>query len=275
MNDDLNKKVQECEIEIIQQIDMICKKHDLRYFGIGGTTLGAVRHQGFIPWDDDIDIGMTRKDYEKFLEVAKEELPKEYHIQHYLTEPKTPFYFTKIRKNNTKFVEYYIKDHDIHHGIFVDIFPFDNVPKNKTVCNIHFRICRILYQIYLAKNLKTTSSSRFEHKESIKGYLRKVIHYALFFIPKSWIYHTLNWAVQLFNGKEADEISHIVRRRLRVYFKDLYPITYLKFDTIEMPVPNNYDAYLKAQFGDYSELPPEDKRYGHLPYLVEFEGENQ
>ena len=268
-------KIQETEIEILQTIDKICHKHNLVYFGIGGTALGAVRHEGFIPWDDDIDIGMPRVDYEKFLEIAREELPSEYHIQHFTTEKKTPFYFTKIRKNNTKFVEYYIKDHDIHHGIFVDIFPFDNVPKNKIICRIHFRCCRILYQIFLAKSLKTTSQSRFAHKEGFKGYLRKMLHYFLFFIPKVWIYHTLNWAVQLFNNQNADEISHIVRRRLRVFLKDLSPITYLRFNSIEMPVPHNYDSYLKGQFGDYSTLPPEDKRYGHLPYFVEFESEEQ
>ncbi|MBQ6686203.1 MAG: LicD family protein, partial [Firmicutes bacterium] len=88
-------KIQETEIEILQTIDKICHKHNLVYFGIGGTALGAVRHEGFIPWDDDIDIGMPRVDYEKFLEIAREELPSEYHIQHFTTEKKTPFYFTK------------------------------------------------------------------------------------------------------------------------------------------------------------------------------------
>ena len=86
------------------------------------------------------------------------------------------------------------------------------------------------------------------------------------------MFYLLDFCVRFFNRWETnEEISHIVRRRLRVYLKDLYPIKYLKFDNIEMPVPNNYDAYLKAQFGDYSVLPPEDKRYGHLPYEVKFD----
>ena len=267
-NSELLKQIQNCEIEILSRIDEICKKHNLEYFGIGGTALGAVRHEGFIPWDDDIDIGMPRKDYEKFLEIAAAELPGEYHIQHFSTEKKTPFYFAKIRKNNTEFVEYYLKDMDIHHGIFVDIFPFDNVPENEKVREIHFKVCRFLYQMFLAKSLTTTMSSRITHKESMKGHIRKVVHYMLFFVPKGLIFNLLDKGVQLFNGKDADEISHIVRRRLRVYKKDLYPIEELKFENIVMPVPANYDAYLRAQFGDYEVLPPEEKRYGHLPYSV-------
>lgn len=265
--------VQVYEIDILQQIDAICRRHGLDYFGIGGSALGAVRHQGFIPWDDDIDIGMPRKDYEAFLKYAQEELPAGYHIQNFFTEPKTPFYFTKIRKDNTKFVEFYLKDYPIHQGIFVDIFPFDNVPENPTVRNVHFRFCRTVYQLFLCRSLTTVCSSRFEQKENYKSYLRKILHFFLLPIPKSWLFRLLDWSVQLFNGKETSELSHIVRRRLRVFLKDLYPIRYLKFDNIQMPVPNNYDAYLKAQFGSYEALPPEDQRYGHLPYLVEFEKE--
>lgn len=270
METNINIKVQECEIDILKQIDLICKKYNLVYFGIGGTALGAVRHGGFIPWDDDIDIGMPRKDYEKFLEVAAKELPERYHVQNYFTEPRTPFYFTKIRKDNTLFVEYYLKDYPIHHGIFVDIFPFDNVPKKRWLKNIHFRVCRTIYQLFLCKSLKTVCSSRFQQKENRKSLYRKIIHYSLFWFPKSWLFYSLDFCVRFFNQWESTEISHIVRRRLRVNLKDLYPIKRLPFDGIEMPVPCNYDAYLKAQFGDYSTLPPEEKRYGHLPYKVEF-----
>lgn len=271
INQSIIDKVQAVEIEIMEQIDQICRKHDLSYFAIGGSALGAVRHEGFIPWDDDIDIGMPRKDYEAFLKIAGEELSPDYHIQNFYTEPKTPFYFTKIRKNNTKFVEYYLKDYDIHQGIFVDIFPFDNVPEKEWVRNVHFRVCRTIYQIFLAKSLTTVCSSRFEQKENYKSYLRKFAHILLTPIPKAWLFHLLDKSVQLFNDKPCQEISHIVRRRLRVYLKDLYPILYLKFHNFKMPVPNNYDAYLKAQFGNYDTLPPEDKRYGHLPYQVEFD----
>lgn len=270
-DNDLTKKIQQYEIDVLQQIDRVCRKYDLRYFAIGGTALGAVRHEGFIPWDDDIDIGMPRHDYEQLLKVLPKELPEGYHIQTFANEPETPFYFTKIRKDNTLFVEYYLKDYDMHQGIFVDIFPFDNVPKNPYARNVHYRIGWFLYQLYLAKSLKTVCSSRFGNKITRKLIIRKALHYLLVFVPKSWLFHALDWWVQLFNKQETDEIAHIVRKRLRAKTNELYPIKYMKFDDIEIAVPNDCDAYLKAQFGKYETLPPPEKRYGHLPYLVEFD----
>ena len=266
-------QIQETENEIMQQIIAICRRHNLTVFAIGGTALGAVRHQGFIPWDDDIDIGMPRKDYEAFLRYAAQELPEAYYIQNFSTEKASPFYFTKIRKHNTLFVEYYLKDLPIRQGIFVDIFPFDNVPAVQWKQNLHFRCCRFFYQMYLCKSLTTVFSSRFRQADNYKGKLRKILHFLLLPVPKKWIYNWLDRSVQMFNDKDTPEISHIVRRRLRVNTEDLYPVCYLPFADYEMPVPKNYDAYLRGQFGDYLKLPPESKRHGHLPYLVEIQAQ--
>jgi len=268
---DVINRVQAVEHEIMQQIAAICRRHGLCYFAIGGTALGAVRHQNFIPWDDDIDIGMPRKDYEAFLCIAAKELPKKYYLQHFTTEAASPFYFTKIRKENTRFVEYYLKDSPIRQGIFVDIFPFDNVPDGEFQKKLHFRFCRSIYQVYLCKSLSTAFSTRFEQKDNRKGKIRKVLHFLLKPVPKKWLFHLLDRSVQRYNGRQTAEISHIVRRRLRVKLDDLHPVRFLPFGDYEMPVPNHFDTYLRAQFGNYDELPPEEKRYGHLPYLVEFE----
>ena len=92
-------------------------------------------------------------------------------------------------------------------------------------------------------------------------------------VPKSWLFHLLDKWVRLFNRQKPEEISHIMRRRLRVYLKDLYPLTRMKFEDMKIAVPHDCDTYLKAQFGDWEALPPEDKRYGHLPHLVEFDVE--
>lgn len=264
-------KVQAVECEILQVIDSICRKHNLTYFAIGGTALGAVRHQGFIPWDDDIDIGMPRQDYEAFLRYAREELPLDYFLQTFATEKKSPFYFAKVRKNNTKFVEYFLKDLDIHQGIFVDIFPFDNVPTNAALRKVHFRVSWLLYQLYLCKSLTTVCSSRFARKGNFKSLFRKIIHILLLPVPKRWLFFLLDRSVRMFNRKPCEEISHIVRRRLRTRLDVLYPTRYLPFGSLQMPVPNDYHTYLSAQFGDYHELPPENKRFGHLPYLVELD----
>lgn len=125
------KKLQKVEVEIVSEVIRICNKFNLDYFTVGGTTLGAIRHNGFIPWDDDIDIGLIRTDYDKFIKVAPNELRKEFVLQHYETEKATPTYHAKVMKKGTIFLEGYARNIDIEHGIFVDIMPFDKVPDDE------------------------------------------------------------------------------------------------------------------------------------------------
>ena len=280
---EITKKVQRYELEILEQINRICREHGLTCFAVGGTVLGAVRHKGFIPWDDDIDLGMPRADYERFLSIAPEELDERFVIQNYSTDPRSPFFFTKIRRNHTKFVEYSLRDYPIHHGIFVDIFPFDAVPEDDRARERQFKLARFLYQLYLSKSLKTVYSSRLlgtryetptvRAQVKKKTRIRRALHALLLPVPKRWIYRLLDACVRRYNEEPHQEISHITRRRLRVRLKDLYPIAYLPFENTEIPVPHDYDAYLRGQFGNYMAMPPKDKRYGHLPCQVEFDCE--
>ena len=277
------RRVQQYELEILEQINRICQDHQLTCFAVGGSVLGAVRHKGFIPWDDDIDLAMPRQDYEEFLRIAAEELDDRFVVQNFSTEPRTPFYFTKIRRNNTMFVEYQVRDYSINHGIFVDIFPFDAVPDNRYLRKVQYKVSWMLYQMYLSKSLKTVYSSRLlntayetaEIRAQVikKARIRRLLHGLLTPIPKKWIYKGLDACVRMHNGKPHTEIAHIVRKRLRVKQKDLLPICHLPFENTYMPVPNNYDSYLRGQFGNYMAMPSKDKRYGHLPYYVEFEEE--
>ena len=110
-------------LELLKAFKNVCDKEGIWYTLAFGTVLGAVRHKGFIPWDDDIDIGMTRDNYEKFIKIANTKLSEEFFLQTMETEEETPFYFAKVRKNKTKFIEKYVKDINMNHGIFIDIFP--------------------------------------------------------------------------------------------------------------------------------------------------------
>ena len=103
--DDQLHKLQDTELEILQEIIRVCNANNITYFTVGGTTLGAIRHNGFIPWDDDIDIGMMRDDYEKFLSVAKTELAEGFSLTYYYTDPNSPTYYAKVRKDGNEFVE--------------------------------------------------------------------------------------------------------------------------------------------------------------------------
>ena len=118
---------QKIMLEILQEVHKICVANDITYWIEAGTLLGAKRHKGFIPWDDDIDIAMPRKDYNKFLKIAQEKLPQDMFLQNKETEPDYYLPFSKIRKNNTLLIETgETGEENYHHGIFIDIFPFDN-----------------------------------------------------------------------------------------------------------------------------------------------------
>ena len=122
------KDVQRVELDILIKVARLCEERGLTYFIESGTALGAVRHGGFIPWDDDIDIGMPRQDYEKFLDIAQKELGDEYFVQTRETDPNAPFSFAKVRKNGTTFIEWNKRNIKMHHGIYIDIFPYDGLP---------------------------------------------------------------------------------------------------------------------------------------------------
>ena len=114
-------------LDILKEFIRICNKYELRYFLLGGSCLGTVRHQGFIPWDDDIDVGMPRPDYERFMEIAQNELPEYYFLQNSKTDPDYPLCFAKIRDSRTTFIERSVSHLNINHGIYFDIFPLDGL----------------------------------------------------------------------------------------------------------------------------------------------------
>jgi lipopolysaccharide cholinephosphotransferase len=127
----LIKKLHIIELAMLGEFIRICQKYSLRYYLIGGSALGAVRHSGFIPWDDDIDIGMPRVDYEKFLSVAQAELDADLFLQTHKTDPAYPFSFAKIRNSKTTFIQSDSSHLQMNHGVYIDIFPLDGYPSSK------------------------------------------------------------------------------------------------------------------------------------------------
>ena len=139
---DIQRQLQLKIVDILVEIDRICKKHDIKYYLAYGTAIGAVRHNGFIPWDDDADIHMFKEDYEKFAEVCKSELGDKFFLQNEQTDKGYKMYLPKVRMNNTAFVESFTKDWDIHHGIYVDIFILDECPKSDLLKKLNVQIRR-------------------------------------------------------------------------------------------------------------------------------------
>ena len=139
--------------DILGETIRICRKHDIPYFVIGGTAIGALYDRAILPWDDDIDIGMTRKDYNRFLEVAPRELGDSYFLSWIETDPHSPYYYAKVKKNNTLFVEEIFKNVPMHPGIFVDIFPFDRIPDNKLLRKLQYDAAGFLKCCLMGKEI--------------------------------------------------------------------------------------------------------------------------
>ena len=133
MDDVTLRKVQLVQLEIAKEIKAICERNNIEFFLESGTLLGAVRHGGFIPWDDDLDLGMTRSNYNKFIECASKELDNKYFLQTVDTDENYPLAFCKIRKNNTIYMEKAHEHTSFHNGIFVDVFPYDNIPDDDKI----------------------------------------------------------------------------------------------------------------------------------------------
>lgn len=130
LSDQQMKQLRQIELNILQNFIDVCEKLQIQYFVVQGTLLGTIRHQGFIPWDDDIDVGMLRADYEIFIKNGQDLLPDEYFIQTHDTDPAYPHGFAKVRNSHTAFVETTCKDIHMNHGIYIDVFPFDYYPDN-------------------------------------------------------------------------------------------------------------------------------------------------
>ncbi len=258
------KRLQAVELEILAEIIRVCNENQITYFTVGGTTLGAIRHDGFIPWDDDIDIGMMRDDYEKFLMTAPEKLKKGYTLQSFYTEPSMPTYFAKVRKDETLFVEEYAKDICMHQGVYVDIMPYDKIPENMNERKKYRDRIKLWNQLFIAKTIKTTSVPHTKNK-AIKSAFRGIVHIAVSPITKKRLYKRLDSELRKFNNSSSEMVSS---RGLNVFecrVEDILPPIPHDFSGITVMIPNHYDKVLRTQYGDYMKLPPEDKRYSHAP----------
>lgn len=243
---DLDKCHQQM-IDLINKFNVICKKHNIPYWLDGGSLLGAIRHGGFIPWDDDFDIGILKKDFIRLKEVLSKENLNSIILQDNKSDTHYTLPFAKIRNE-----KYPIQENDgsdmfyKFHGIFVDIFMFD------------------YSHLFLGKiSSVLTNSFRTNSK---KGYLHNKILNTL----GSMILPKVN---KLFRGitkiwpSTYITYDYGVSWPIKIHEKDLFPLKFVKFENLMLPVPNKYDDYLKQIFGNYDELPSEDKRLcGHIKF---------
>ncbi len=254
-------RLRQMELDILKSFIYVCGQLNLNYFVVQGTLLGAVRHQGFIPWDDDIDVGMLREDYEIFLKKGQALMPEGYFIQTCNTDPEYPHGFAKIRNSKTAFVETTCKNLKMNHGIFIDVFPFDYYPAgrfSRMILN-----CR---KLLLRYRIRCCLYIPEDKKLSFSNIVRNVLK-ALSKI----IYPSLKRAI----GKQNELYNYRKKSNWMANYgspwgkKECVPAEWIKetssieFEGIEVNVPAHYKEYLTHVYGNYMELPPPEKRIPH------------
>ena len=260
------KQVWAVEKEILDVIHNICIEHDIRYTLAYGTLIGAVRHSGFIPWDDDIDIMMPREDYEKFLSIWRKAAPKGFVLQNIRTDFDYTNTFSKVRKDNTTFLQSENEaEKKYHKGIFVDIFPADRVAKNKLANLIQYISCAV--NLLYTRGYKSGSKGVIGLLEGILLSLPKKIRPILRDKSEN-IIRKYNGDVNLqwFVPSTIEYAKHYYPSNL---FDNMSKIT---FCGREYMCVENQDAFLRADYGDYMQLPPEEERvWKHHPIVIDFE----
>lgn len=248
------KKLQAVELDILLEIDRICKKHHIRYFLCAGTLLGAVRHQGFIPWDDDIDLYMTLSEYKRFCKVSKEEMKEPYFLQNYRTDY-THRRFCKIRKSGTTFIEKGYERSDMHQGVWVDIFPLVGVKQDARWLQRTNRVIRF-FDLILKKRMENIPSrersavSNLIHMIPL-SLVRAAVTAAYYFLLKDFDVYEKCYAL---SGSRT-----ITPQFDRTLFSDT---TDVSFEGYVFPAPKDWDRYLTLTYGDYMTPPPPEKRNG-------------
>jgi len=252
------RAVQLTQLELLQEVDRICRKCDIHYNIIAGTLLGAVRHRGFIPWDDDADVALLREEYDKFCEVCKTELNHEkYYFQDHKHTEGYRWGYGKLRKKNTQFVREHQEDMPYEQGIFIDIFPLDNVPQNR----LHRMVLNFKY--YMLRKCMWAPIG----VKSSSGFVERTLYKCLNKISDKMIYKCYNNCVEKSKKIKSDWVrilTYPTPTKDYAYKRIWYEHSkQIEFENIMFSGIKDYDEYLTFKFGQYMQLPPEEKRKIH------------
>lgn len=245
-------RLQDKILEIMVYIDEFCKKYGICYFLMGGSALGAVRHEGFIPWDDDLDIFMDYKNYMKFIDCCKKYLDTDRFYLQVENSDELPHFFTKIRMNGTTLIQRVeSKAKEQHMGIFVDIMCLNNAPENKLLRRI---------QYYAAGMLKAKTCSLTTYKPV--GIKKKTAFYISKMVVVGPVKNILLHIVRRYNKKETKTVAHVFgRAKFKNSFypkEDFKEQRFVPFETVCLAVPSNVEDYLTIRYGaNYMQLPDE------------------
>lgn len=244
------KEVWAIELEMLSEVDRICKKYGIKYFADSGTLIGAIRHKGYIPWDDDIDLVMLRDDYEKFLEVAQSELPSKIFLQTTYSDVGYIRGHAQMRRSDTTgFIES-DRNRKFNKGLFVDIFVADNIPDNPAERQ------KFIKKIKTWWDILTRYYRPFRENDSIKGKIKGVFSKVLYtFVDYKKVFRYYEGICSKYRNCDTQELSYIqysLGKEKHFWKREWFAESnYVPFEFMEIPVPNGYDERLKKEYGEY------------------------
>lgn len=251
--------IRKAELQLLREVDKICRSNSIKYFLSGGTMLGAVRHKGFIPWDDDIDIAMLREDFERFRVIAKEQLPKEYQYQSHRNCDGYHYFFDKITIKDTYFSTKYSDKFDMLKGISMDIFVFDKTSDNKFMSKLHYKT---LMALRLMMNVRWIN-----HPRKNKSYLLSKVMLPILRLFSMDTYS--KWYDKVLRRYEKRSTATVLPPATDHKWRGVMPIKWFEnvvdapFEDVMSYLPSGYDNYLRQWYGeDYNNLLPLCKRVG-------------
>lgn len=248
------QQLKECERDMLEAFVNICNKHKIKYFLQGGTLLGAVRHQGFIPWDDDVDVSLPRHEYERFIAIAQSELPSYYFLQTKDTDPEYPNNFAKIRDSRTTFIETSARHLNINHGAYIDIFPIDYYPDGFKAKIFEIKKKLLTWRI---------NTAFYMPEMSLKSKIATLISCILYpsrrkaIEKREKLYKSVKPSQRVVNNSGAWLEKEVIPKRWCAETAEM------TFEGIRVQGSAEYDEWLTYVYGDYMQLPPESERKGH------------
>lgn len=259
LDDEMLRGVQLTELELLEEVDRICRKRGIRYNIIAGTMLGAVRHGGFIPWDDDADVAMMRSEYEKFREAVREELdPEEYYFQEIRDTPGYRWGYGKLRKKGTLFLRQNQEHMPYEQGVFIDIFPLDAVPAPHALRAVKN------FECYCVRKLLWSKVGKKADRSAVKRTVFRIMDLMPEKAVTGYFHGMVRRAGRLGRSKWVRILMFPTPNREYAYKREWYEgAEDISFEGVILKGVVSPDDYLSFKFGAYMELPPESERKAH------------
>lgn len=268
-------RLHETLYEILAEIVRVCNQLDIPYFIQGGTAIGAFFEQSILPWDDDIDIGLTRDNYKRFLAEAPAQLRPEYFLQWPGSDPHTPYYFAKVMKRNTLFVDGDFEPIPMEKGIFIDVFPFDKVPDNQAIQKLHRVVCNFFNCCFMGKEIWLWNHFRkpqIPNPRKNRGVVPCFFNWLIdLTVPKMTIYKILSSLQGMFNHSKTTYYNMVLMPRDHISVKSIENPDKVPFGNLQVWAPSDLETYLKHHYPRLRRYIPKEEQQNHRPTYLSFD----